>query len=62
MIISPWARRGGERSIMTAKVKSSNEALLECDIPPDTGEQSFLMQIRHGAEVKALSNRTEFCP
>ena len=62
MIISPWARRGGERGIMTAKAKSSNEVILECDIPPDTGEQSFLMQIRHGAGVKALSNRTEFCP
>jgi hypothetical protein len=62
MIISLWARRGDERSIMTAKAKSSNEAILECDIPPDTGEQSFLMQIRHGAGVKALSNRTEFCP
>ena len=62
MIISPWARRGGERSIMTAKAKSSNEAILECDIPPDTGEQSFLMQMRHGAVVKALSGRTEFCP
>jgi hypothetical protein len=62
MIISPWVRRGSERSIVTAKAKSSNEAILECDIPPDTGEQSFLMQIRHGAGVKALSNRTEFCP
>ena len=62
MIISPWARRGGERSIMTAKAKSSNEEILECDIPPDTGEQSFLMQTRHGAGVKALSGRTEFCP
>jgi len=62
MIISPWARRGGERSTMTAKAKSSNEAILKCDIPPDTGEQSFLMQIRHGAGVKALSDRTEFCP
>jgi hypothetical protein len=47
---------------MTAKAKSSNEAILECGIPPDTGEQSFLMQIRHGAGVKALSGRTEFCP
>jgi hypothetical protein len=62
MIISPWARRGSERSIMTAKARSSNEAILECDIPPDTGEQSFLMQIRHGGGVKALSGRTEFCP
>ena len=61
MIISPWARRGGERSIMTAKAKSSNEAILECDIPPDTGEQAFLMQICYGAGVKALSGRTEFC-
>ena len=56
MITSPWARRGGERSIMTARSKSSNEAILECGIPPGTGEQSFLTQIRHGAENKALSD------
>ncbi len=62
MIISPWARRGGERSIMTAKAMSSNEAILGCDIAPDTGEQSFLMQVRHGGGVKALSDRIEFCP
>jgi hypothetical protein len=62
MIILPWAMRGGEMSIMTAKAKSSNEAILECGIPPDTGEQSFLMRIRHGAGVKSLSGRTEFCP
>ncbi len=61
MIISPWARRGGERSIMTAKAKSSNEAILGCDIPPDTCEQSFLFQIGHGAGVKVLSDRAEFC-
>jgi hypothetical protein len=47
---------------MTVKAKSSNEAILECEIPPDTDEQSFLMQIRHRAGVKALSNRTEFYP
>lgn len=58
MIISLWARRGSEKGINTAKAKSSNEAILECDIPPDTGEQAFLMQIRHGAGVKALSGRT----
>lgn len=54
MIISLWARRGSERGIMTAKAKSSNEAILECDIPLGTGEQSFLMQIRHGAGVMAF--------
>jgi len=62
MITSLWARRGSERSIMTAKAKSSNEAILGSGVPPDTGEQSFLMQIRHGAGVKALSGRTDFCP
>lgn len=62
MITSPWTRRDIERIVMAAKAKSSNEAILECDIPPDTGGQSCLVQIRHGAAVKVLSDRTEFCP
>jgi hypothetical protein len=56
VIISLWTRRGSERSIMTARTKSSNEAVLECGISPGTGEQSFLTQIRRGAENKVLSD------
>jgi hypothetical protein len=41
---------------MTVRTKSSNEAVLDCGIPLGTGEQSFLTQIRYGAENKALSD------
>jgi hypothetical protein len=61
-IISPSVKLGIERSIMTAKVKSNIELIFECDVPPGTGEQSFLMQIHHGGGVKALSDHARLLP
>jgi len=57
VIISPWVRQGSERGIKTAKVMSSNELILKCDIPPSTGEQSFLERYVMEPRVKALSDR-----
>lgn len=62
VIISPWVRRGNETSIMTAKVNSNNELILECGVPSSTGEQSCPVQIHHGAGVKSLSDRAKFSP
>jgi hypothetical protein len=62
VIVSPCVNPGIERSIMTAKVKSNIELVFECDVPPGTGEQSFLMQIHHGGGVKALSDHARFLP
>jgi hypothetical protein len=60
VITSPWARQGSEGGIKTAKVKSSSELILKCDIPPGTGEQPFLGRYAMEPRVKALSDRPDF--
>ena len=62
VIVSLCVKPGIERSIMAAKVKSNIGLIFERDVPPSTGEQSFLMQIHHGDGVKALSDHAKFLP